>query len=49
MSEIGIHISNLRSKSINEILPSEGTHPDLIISVCSSAEHNCPTFLGAAE
>lgn len=46
MSEIGIDISSLRSKSINEFLPPEGTLPDLIISVCSEAEQECPHFPG---
>ncbi|MGZ0165951.1 MAG: arsenate reductase ArsC [Planctomycetales bacterium] len=49
MSELGIDISDLRSKSINEFLPPEGTPPDLIISVCSGAEHDCPIFPGTVE
>ena len=49
MSELGIDISDLRSKSINEFLPPDGTPPDLIISVCSGAEHDCPTFPGHVE
>ena len=49
MSELGIDISDLRSKSINEFLPPEGTPPDLIISVCSGAEHDCPIFPGNVE
>lgn len=49
MSELGIDISGLRSKSINEFLPPEGTPPDLIISVCSGAEHDCPIFPGNVE
>lgn len=49
MAELGIDISDLRSKSINEFLPPEGTPPDLIISVCSGAEHDCPTFPGSVE
>jgi len=49
MAELGIDISDLRSKSINEFLPPEGTPPDLIISVCSGAEHDCPTFPGTTE
>lgn len=44
MAELGIDISDFRSKSINEFLAPEGTPPDLIISVCSGAEHDCPTF-----
>ena len=49
MRELDIDISDLRSKSINEFLPPEGTPPDLIISVCSGAEHDCPTFPGTVE
>jgi arsenate reductase len=49
MSELGIDISDLRSKSINEFLPPEGTPPDLIISVCSGAERDCPIFPGTTE
>lgn len=46
MREIGIDISSQRSKSIDEFLPPSGTPPDLIISVCSSAEQECPAFPG---
>jgi arsenate reductase (thioredoxin) len=49
MSELGFDISDLRSKSINEFLPPDGTPPDLIISVCSGAEHDCPIFPGTTE
>ncbi|NQV27193.1 MAG: arsenate reductase ArsC [Rhodopirellula sp.] len=49
MAELGIDISDLRSKSINEFLPPEGSPPDTIISVCSGAEHDCPTFPGNVE
>ena len=49
MAELGIDISDLRSKSINEFLPPNGTPPDLIISVCSGAEHDCPIFPGNVE
>lgn len=49
MGELAIDISDLRSKSINEFLPPDGTPPDLIISVCSGAEKECPTFPGAVE
>lgn len=49
MAEIGIDISSLRSKSINEFLPPDGTPPDLIISVCSGAEKECPHFPGAVR
>ena len=49
MSELEIDISDLSSKSIDVFLPPEGTPPDLIISVCSSAEKECPIFPGAVE
>ena len=49
MAELDIDISDLRSKSINEFLPPEGTPPDLIISVCSAAENDCPVFPGKVE
>lgn len=49
MNELGIDISDLRSKSINEFLPPAGELPDTIISVCSNAEHDCPIFPGNVE
>ena len=49
MAEIGIDISRQRSKSIAEFLPPDGTPPDLIISVCSSADRDCPVFPAAVE
>jgi arsenate reductase len=49
MAELDIDIFDLRSKSINEFLPPEGTPPDLIISVCSAAENDCPVFPGKVE
>lgn len=49
MAELDIDISDLTSKSIDRFLPPEGTPPDLIISVCSSAEKECPNFPGAVE
>lgn len=49
MGEAGIDIASLRSKSINEFLPPDGTPPDLIISVCSGAEKECPIFPGNVE
>ena len=44
MQDTGIDISVQRSKSIYEFLPAAGQPPDLIISVCSAADHDCPTF-----
>ena len=49
MREMGIDISGHRSKSIDEFLPPEGKPPDLIVSVCSSAAEECPTFPGDVE
>ncbi|MFK7817678.1 MAG: arsenate reductase ArsC [Planctomycetaceae bacterium] len=49
MKELGHDISDLISKSIDEFLPPDGTPPDLIISVCSGAEKECPNFPGAVE
>jgi len=44
MAEIGIGISNHRSKSVDEIDPSS---VDTVITLC--AEEVCPVFLGKAE
>ena len=49
MQEIGIDISRQASKSIEQFLPPAGEPPDLIISVCSSAEKECPVFPGHVE
>ena len=49
MQELGIDISSQSSKHINEFLPPQGTPPDLIISVCSSAEKECPLFPGDVQ
>ena len=49
MAELGVDISQQVSKHINEFLPPHGTPPDLIISVCSSAEKECPMFPGNVE
>ena len=46
MSEIGLDISDQVSKSIEDFLPPSGTPPDVIISVCSGAEQECPNFPG---
>lgn len=45
MREIGIDISNHRSKSIDEF---EGCRFDYIITVCDNARENCPVFSGKA-
>ncbi len=44
MEEIGIDISNHRSKSVEEIDPAS---VDTVITLC--AEEVCPVFLGKAE
>ncbi len=49
MADAGIDIAAQRSKSISEFLPPEGTPPDVIVSVCSGAEKDCPTFPGATR
>jgi arsenate reductase len=49
MQELGIDVSRQRSKSILEFLPPAGEAPDLIISVCSNAERDCPVFPAAVE
>lgn len=49
MAEIGCDISEQQSKHIDTFLPPAGSPPDLIISVCSSAEKECPLFPGDVE
>lgn len=49
MAEVGIDISQQTSKHINEFVPPQGELPDVIISVCSTADENCPTFPGNVE
>lgn len=46
MSEIGIDISNHRSKSVDEFT---GQNFDYIITVCDNAKESCPVFPGQAE
>jgi arsenate reductase len=46
MQEIGIDISNFRSKSIAEFL----TQPfDYVITVCDNANQQCPMFAGVSR
>jgi arsenate reductase len=45
MSEIGIDISNHRSKSVDEFA---GGRFDYVITVCDNAKESCPVFPGAA-
>ena len=41
LSEIGIDISNNRSKSVEEFLSEE---IDFVLTVCDNAQENCPYF-----
>ncbi len=49
MKEVGVDISNQTSKHINEFAPPKGALPDIIISVCSTADENCPVFPANVE
>ncbi len=44
MKEVGIDISNHRSKSIDELTTRAFDH---VITVCDNANQHCPTFPGA--
>jgi arsenate reductase (thioredoxin) len=46
MAEIGIDISDHRSKSLKEFL---GREFDYVITVCDNAADNCPVFPGPAK
>jgi len=46
MKEIGIDITNHRSKSVLEF---KGEKFDYVVTVCDSAKENCPFFPGAKE
>jgi arsenate reductase len=46
MQELGIDISEQRSKSVDEF---RHTQFDLVITVCDNAAKNCPTWLGGGE
>lgn len=43
MQEVGIDISNHRSKSVDEFV---GQHFDYVITVCDNANETCPVFPG---
>lgn len=44
MAEAGVDISGHRSKSVDEL---RGIAFDLVVTVCSAADENCPVFPGA--
>jgi len=46
MNELGIDISNHRSKSVDEFLNSDF---DYVITVCDHANQHCPSFPGPVE
>ena len=46
MQEIGIDISNHRSKSLKEF---EGEEMDYVITVCGEGQFTCPFFAGGKE
>jgi arsenate reductase len=46
MAELGIDISSHRSKCVDEF---EGADIDLAITVCESAAHECPVWLGSGS
>ena len=46
MNEIGIDISDHRSKSVDEF---ENDHFDYVITVCDNANENCPIFPAGTE
>ncbi len=46
MGEIGIDISSQRSKSMTEF---EGQQFDYVITLCDSANEQCPLFLGGVK
>jgi arsenate reductase len=43
MLELGINLSDYRSKSVDEF---RDTHFDMVITVCDDAAENCPVWLG---
>jgi len=46
LAEIGIDISNQRSKSVDEFL---GREFDFVITVCDNANEQCPVFPGKTK
>ncbi len=47
MAEVGIDISNNRSKSVEEFINRDDL--DLIITVCNHAKETCPVFLNPVK
>ena len=46
MTEVGIDISDRRSKSVDE---SRDADFDLVVTVCDDAAENCPLWLGQGK
>ena len=46
MKEIGVDISHQRSKHVFDLLAGADPPPHLLISLCSYADRECPTFPG---
>jgi len=46
MNEIGIDISDQRSKSVDEFI---GQSLDVVITVCDNAKESCPVFPGTTK
>lgn len=49
MKEAGADVGGQQSKHISNFLSPAGEPPDLIISVCSSTDENCPVFTATVE
>jgi arsenate reductase len=46
MTELGINLSDQRSKSVDEL---RHAHFDVVVTVCDEAAENCPVWLGAGN
>ncbi len=49
MAEAGVDISGQRSKTLADLLASEGTGFDLVVTVCGAAHEACPVFPGRTK
>lgn len=49
MAEVDISLETHESKDIRQFLPPAGTPPDVIVSVCDSADETCPVFPAAVR